>query len=167
MNKMYEPFIIDNLKIKNRIVRSAMFEYSADNGKISDNIINLYEKVAEGGSGLIITGMQAVSDGSGYGPIMVKTTYANYIEDMKKIVTIAHKNDSKVFVQLQHVGYKTCWKMGYDTFGVSELKVSKDCFYHEATQEEINKVVNDFSISAKNVRMLVVMAFKFMQHMDF
>lgn len=74
MEKMYEPFMIDNLKIKNRIVRSAMFEYGADNGKISERIVKLYETLAKSGSGLIITGMQAVSDGAEYGPVMVKTS---------------------------------------------------------------------------------------------
>lgn len=148
MEKMYEPFMIDNLKIKNRIVRSAMFEYGADDGKISERIVNLYETLAKGGSGLIITGMQSVSDGAGYGPVMVKTSYDGYVDDMKKIVNIIHKYDSKVFVQLQHVGYRTNWKMGYDTFGVNELKVSNECTYHEATQEELNKVIQEFAMSA-------------------
>lgn len=150
--KMYESFKIDNLEIKNRIVRSAMFEFAANNGKVSEEIIDLYKEVAEGGSGLIITGMQAISATSGYGPVMVETTYDGYIEDMAKIAKIAHENNSKLFVQLQHVGYRTNWSMGYDTFGVSELVVSKDCTYHEATQEEIDKVVRDFGIAAKRCK---------------
>lgn len=148
MEKMYEPFKINNLTIKNRIVRSAMFEYGADDGKISERMIQHYETYAKGGSGLIITGMQAISEGAGYGPVMVKTSYDEYVEDMKKIVEVIHNNDSKVLVQLQHVGYKTCWQLGYDTFGVSELNVSDECTYHEATIEEINKVINNFVISA-------------------
>lgn len=150
--KMYESFKIDDLEIKNRIVRSAMFEFAAEDGKISQPIIELYKKVAEGGSGLIITGMQSVSAGAGYGPVMVQTTYDGYTDDMKKIVKIAHQNDSRIFVQLQHVGYRTNWSMGYDTFGVSELAVSEDCTYHEATQEEIDRVVRDFGISAKKCK---------------
>lgn len=148
MEKMYEPFMIGNLRIKNRIVRSAMFEYGADEGKISSRIVELYEKVAKGGSGLIITGMQSVSEGGGYGPSMIKTCYDNYVEDMKKVADVIHKYDSKVFVQLQHVGYRTNYKMGYDTFGVSELRISDECIYHEATQKEINKLIDDFAVSA-------------------
>lgn len=125
-----------------------MFEYGADDGKISERIVNLYETLAKGGSGLIITGMQSISDGAGYGPIMVKTSYDGYVNDLKKIVDVIHKYGSQVFVQLQHVGYKTNWKMGYDTFGVSEMKVSEECTYHEATQEGLNKVIQDFAISA-------------------
>lgn len=152
MEKMYESFKINNLEIKNRIIRSAMFEFGANDGKISEPIVKLYEEVAKGGSGLIITGMQSVSDRAGIGAAMVRTCYDGYIDDMKKIADVIHKYDSKVFVQLQHAGYRTNWKLGYDTLGVNEFKVSEECTYHEATQEEIDKIVHDFARAASRCK---------------
>lgn len=54
---LYDSFTIKGKEIKNRIVRSAMFEFGADNGKITPVIKVLYRQLSEGGSGLIITGM--------------------------------------------------------------------------------------------------------------
>lgn len=146
--KMYTPYTIGNLQIKNRIVKSAMFEYGAENGRISERIVNLYREAAEGGAGLIITGMQAISEKAGVGPVMVHTAYDGYAEDMAEIVEAAHKNDAKLFVQLQHSGPRTDWKSGYDTFAVSELTVSENMTYHEASEAELKEVVRNFGISA-------------------
>lgn len=151
MNKkitMYDSFEINGKKIKNRIVRSAMFEFGADNGKITPAIKALYKQLAEGGSGLIITGMQAVTSGAGIGGAMIQTTYDGYVEDMVEIADTVHKNDGVLFAQLQHAGYRTNWKAGYDTFGVCENAVSEECTYHEATHEELKKLASAFATAA-------------------
>lgn len=78
----------------------------------------------------------------------MQTTYEGYVEDMAEIADTAHKNGAVLFVQLQHAGYRTNWKAGYDTFGVCELAVSEECTYHEATQEELKKLAGEFAASA-------------------
>ena len=146
---MYDPFPIGNLTIKNRLIRSATFEFAADNGRITPQMIELYRELAAGGSGLIISGMQAVMPSGGIGPVMVQTTYDRYVDDMKQLVDIIHKNGSRLFVQLNHAGYKTATLPGYDQIGVSELEVSEGCTYQEATPEEIKKIAEAFGKAAK------------------
>ena len=51
---------IKNLEIKNRFVRSATFESLASESYVNDKLINFYKALAEGGVGLIITGILSV-----------------------------------------------------------------------------------------------------------
>lgn len=145
---MYSPVNLGTIQISNRLVASAMFEYGADNGKITDKIKNRYFELASGGAGLIITGMHAVSASGAVAPIMVNTEYDGYIKDLKEIADTVHTKGGKIVVQLQHCGGKTCQADGYDHFSVCEKKVSDSCIYHEATKAELQKVAADFAIAA-------------------
>jgi len=145
---MYTPFNLGRIQIPNRLVASAMFEYGADNGRITEKIKKRYLDLADGGAGLIITGMHAISAAGAVAPIMVNTEYDSYIKDMTEIARAVHKRGSKILVQLQHCGDKNCQAEGYDKFSVCEKKVSDNCIYHEATKEEISKVANNFAKAA-------------------
>ena len=84
---MHTPYRIGNIVISNRIVKSAMFEYCANQGRITDQHRQIYEDAARGGCGLIITGMEAISSTAGNGPGMIHTEYDGYLEDMRSIVS--------------------------------------------------------------------------------
>ena len=61
MLKVEAPYTIQNLTVKNRILRSATMENLADEqGFVTDTLVNLYYDLALGGTGLIITGAAAV-----------------------------------------------------------------------------------------------------------
>lgn len=146
--KMYESWKIDNLPVKNRMTASAMFEFAAENGKIDERVLERYDELARGGSGLIITGMEGISPAACIGPAMIQTGYDGYEDDMRKIADIVHGHGAKLFVQLNHAGYKTNWKNGGDKFGVCEKKVSDDCTYRQASKDDIRKVIDAFAQSA-------------------
>lgn len=145
---MYTPFSIGGMEVKNRLVASAMFEAGAMNGEITEKIVNRYRKLSEGGVGLIITGMQGISASAAIAPSMVHTEYATYEKDMKMLAAIVHKTGCKLIVQLQHCGSRTPQKKGYDHFSVCETAISDTQIYHEATPDEISKVVTDFGKAA-------------------
>lgn len=46
---MHTPYRIGNIVISNRIVKSAMFEYCANQGRITDQHRQIYEDAARGG----------------------------------------------------------------------------------------------------------------------
>lgn len=150
---MYSPFEIGNLTVNNRIVRSATFEFGADEGRVTPRIVELYRQLAEGGSGLIITGMHAVLSSARSGPVMVETTYDAYADDMKQIADIMHENGSLLFVQLNHAGYKTAKVSGYDRIGVSEQEVPEGINYREATPDDIKQIIEAYEIAAKRCKM--------------
>jgi 2,4-dienoyl-CoA reductase-like NADH-dependent reductase (Old Yellow Enzyme family) len=149
---MYSPFKIGNLTVSNRLVRSATFEFGADDGRITPKIVELYRCLAEGGSGLIITGMYAVLPSARSNPVMVETTYDAYIGDMEQIANIIHKNGSLLFVQLNHAGYKTAKNPGYDRISVSEQEVTEGYTYREATFDDIKQITEAFGIAAKRCK---------------
>ncbi len=151
-DSMYSPFRIGNLTVGNRLVRSATFEFAADDGRITPKMVDLYRRLAEGGSGLIISGMQAVSSSARSGPVMVETTYDRYVEDMKRVANVVHENGGLLFVQLNHAGQKTPDLPGYDRLGVSELAVSEDLVYHQATPDEIKAIAEAFGQAASRCR---------------
>lgn len=145
---MYTSFRLGDMEIPNRLIASAMFEYGADHGRITDKIKKHYERLAEGGAGLIITGMQAVCAAGSVAPVMVNTEYDGYVRDMKAIADAVHERGGRLIVQLQHCGGKTCQAEGYDRFAVCETKVSETCRYHEATKEELQRTAAAFGASA-------------------
>jgi NADH:flavin oxidoreductases, Old Yellow Enzyme family len=149
---MYDSFQIGTLAIGNRLVASATFEFAADNGKVSRKIIDHYRELAAGGSGLIVSGMQTVLSSASSGPVMVDTTYEGYVDDMKKLVDVVHENGSRLFVQLNHSGYKTFKDEGYDRIGVSEKEVVEGCTFREATRDDIEKIVDAFGQAAKRAK---------------
>jgi len=56
MSKRFEPSLIGRMALKNRIIRSAFLEnMAAPEGLPTDDTLRLYERLARGGIGLIIS----------------------------------------------------------------------------------------------------------------
>jgi 2,4-dienoyl-CoA reductase-like NADH-dependent reductase (Old Yellow Enzyme family) len=63
MLKVETPYIIKDVTVKNRTLRSATMENMADEqGFVTDALVDLYYDLAIGGTGLIITGAPAVEE---------------------------------------------------------------------------------------------------------
>lgn len=103
----FTPFDLRGLHVKNRIAMSAMGQYSAEDGLVSDWHLVHYGARATGGVGLIITEATAVSKDA-------RITLGDagiYTEEQvlawKRIVNFVHRNSkSKIGIQLAHSGRK-------------------------------------------------------------
>lgn len=162
---MYTPFHLRNIQVSNRLVASAMFEYGADNGKITEKIKERYLALADGGSGLIITGMHAVSASGSVAPIMVNTEYDNYVVDMSNIANTVHEKGGKIIVQLQHCGGKTSTADGYDKFAVCEKKFPKTAFITKQQKTNYIRLLWILPILHCDVKKPELMEYKFMGRM--
>ncbi len=59
---LFEPYRIGRLEVKNRFVRSATWDGTADSsGAVADTSVALYQKLAQGGVGFIVSGYAFVS----------------------------------------------------------------------------------------------------------
>jgi len=59
MKTLFDKTKISKIDLKNRFIRSAIWEELADeNGHLTDDLINHYEELAKGGVGTIIMGFQ-------------------------------------------------------------------------------------------------------------
>ena len=57
MSILFEPIALNEMIVPNRLVRSATNDRRAElSGKVNDALIDVYEALAAGGVGLIITG---------------------------------------------------------------------------------------------------------------
>ena len=60
--KLFSPEKIAHLSIKNRLIRAATYEGAmTEEGRITPEILNLYNNLANGGVGAIITGHMTVA----------------------------------------------------------------------------------------------------------
>src|SRR5690606_32421998 len=90
----FSPFQLRDLTLINRVVMSAMGQYSANNGLVNDWHLVHYGSRATSGIGLIITEMTAVSE-SGRITLGCSGIWSeNQVIEWKRIVDFAHQNSS-------------------------------------------------------------------------
>lgn len=102
--KLLEPFNIDDLHISNRMVMPAMHLGAAENGFVTDRIIEFYRRRAQGGIGLIIVGGIGVSSRASGVPLMLSLKDDSYIPKLNQLVEKVHREKTKIAAQLYHAG---------------------------------------------------------------
>jgi 2,4-dienoyl-CoA reductase-like NADH-dependent reductase (Old Yellow Enzyme family) len=141
------PYTIQDVTLKNRILRSATMENMADDrGFVTDALVNLYYDLALGGAGLIITGASAVEQ---KGKVWIHQTAVwddRYIKGLANLAEVIHQHGSncKCAVQLHHGGMTG---YGY-SYG------SQDSAYslNDASDSEIREIIDAFGRAALRVK---------------
>jgi len=143
---LFSPGKIGNVSIKNRLVRSATWESRATkDGYVTDSLIDFYEALAKGGTGLIITGYIAIDPIGAQTTRMTRIYDDSYILGQKKLVKSIHEySDVKVAAQLAHTGNNVITR-NRETVGPSPIKdpiTKKIC--RELKNEEIKQITKKF-----------------------
>lgn len=105
--KIFSEADIAGLRIKNRLVRSAIYEAAmTQNGMVTDKMLKLYTDLAEGGAGLIITGHMAVAANGKANPKQTCVYDDKFINEIKQIADVVHQagNGCKIIAQVSHAG---------------------------------------------------------------
>ncbi|MBQ4403925.1 MAG: NADH:flavin oxidoreductase [Selenomonadaceae bacterium] len=101
MKNLFDAVELNNLHLKNRLVRSATWEGIADfDGSIDENTYEIYRELAKGGVGAIITGFTSVSTNDFYFGGMMRLSDNKLIPQYKKLVEIIHVEDCAAIIQL-------------------------------------------------------------------
>ncbi len=145
LKHLFSPYKIVNVSIKNRIVRSATAENMAEDGHPTDQLIDLYTELAEGGVGLIITGGIAVEPSSTLtkkGSCLYEDAF---IPNHKKLVKVVHDySDVKIAAQIVHIG-RECGNRKYEPVAPSPIPSIRERIPRELTTEEIkNDITKQF-----------------------
>lgn len=107
MKKIFDEVELNSLKLKNRLVHSATWEGMADSaGHMPKELYDVYENLAKGGVGLIITGFTSVYDDDHLFDGIVRLANDKLIDEHKKLTEVVYKENSKIFVQLALGEYK-------------------------------------------------------------
>ena len=142
--RIFTPFENGDLKLKNRIVRSATAEGMAENGFVTDELIELYKRLADGGAGMIITGFMYVRDDGRAMPKMTGISRDEFVEGLKKLVSDVKSVDRDVFfvAQIAHAGRQTTVCPPVAPSAVFDPSIN--VMPRELSKEEIEKIIEDF-----------------------
>jgi anthraniloyl-CoA monooxygenase len=112
---MFTSFRLRNMQLTNRVVVSAMCQYSAEDGLPDDwHLVHLGSR-AIGGAALIFTEMTDVSREGRISPGCAGMYKEEHIKAWKRIVDFVHQNSStKIGIQLAHAGRKGSTKLSWE-----------------------------------------------------
>jgi 2,4-dienoyl-CoA reductase-like NADH-dependent reductase (Old Yellow Enzyme family) len=100
MSLLFEPYCLGHLTIRNRFIRSATTSYwSYENGNIRPQIVSLYNKLAEGGTGLLVKGHLYVSDAGKAHSGMAGISKEHHLSGLKKLTDAVHKHECSIVAQ--------------------------------------------------------------------
>lgn len=144
--------------LKNRLCKSAMSENmaSADNGP-NERLCRLYETWAEGGVGLCITGNVMVDKTALGEPNNVVISDDRHLERLSAWATAGAKNDTQLWVQLNHPGKQIPKTLAKEPVAPSAIGFSGDLarFFNPPralSEDEIHLIIKRFSTSAGIVK---------------
>ena len=149
MKKVFEPVKLGGLTIKNRLVRSATLEMGgACDGAASPLLDKIYEDLAQGGAGLIITGMMGISNDCRTLPDMVNTDEESFVPRFSEITRRVHQKGGKICVQLAHCGVKSAVPHGSPPLGPSPAGGQP----REAEKQDLKRIGRQFAQAAYKCR---------------
>ena len=145
MSKLFEPFKIGSMEIRNRFMRSATTSYWSDeNGIVRPEIIRLYEVLSRGGVGLIVKGHTYVMDSGKAHVGMAGISGDHQVPKLRELTDAVHEHGGKIVTQLNHAGYKSI----IDRAGPSEYQEG-DWKGRALTVDEIHGIVGAFGEAAE------------------
>ncbi|KAL0227826.1 hypothetical protein RCL1_003969 [Eukaryota sp. TZLM3-RCL] len=93
------------LEIPNRIVKSSVWEGATDeNCNVLPSLVEIYENLAAGGTGLILLSATTVSSDGCLGHGQIGLFNDSHVDGVKQLVDTIHKHSAKVGIQLAHAG---------------------------------------------------------------
>lgn len=101
MKNLFEAVELHNMRVKNRLIRSATWEGLADDdGSIGDDTYAIYRELARGGVGAIVTGFTSVAANDYYFGGMMRLCDDELIPQYRRLVEIIHAEDCVAISQL-------------------------------------------------------------------
>lgn len=105
MELIKKPLKIRNMELANRLVMAPMATSKANNGEVTQKLLDYYDEKTKGGYlGLIITEHQYIRLDGRADPGQISIAEDKDIEGLKRLVKIIHDNGSKVLAQISHAG---------------------------------------------------------------
>lgn len=155
LNRLLEPITIGNLKVSNRLVMPPMASgKTTKEGRVTDEICDYYGKRAEGGYiGLIIVEHAFVSlEGKAHEGQMSIAEDGD-ICGLQRLASVIHKDGTKAFLQMSHAGSAASPSVtGREAVSASAVRSSSANMSREMTQEDIEKVILDFTAAAARAK---------------
>ncbi|WP_461204913.1 NADH:flavin oxidoreductase [Clostridium sp. DL1XJH146] len=153
---LFDKTKINNMELKNRFVRSATWMKMADDkGHLTEKLFNIYEDLAKGGVGLIITGYAYIMEEEKPNEGMLGIYEDSFIEEYRKLTEMVHSYDSKIMLQIVYGGSSTRYKTEERViWGMSSVEnKNTGVIPKEISKEEINELVKSFGNAAERAKL--------------
>jgi len=148
---LFAPYKIGNLELRNRFVRSATWDATADeSGAVTDNSVAIYRELAKGEIGLIVSGYAFVSWPQGKANPGQYGIYSDeMIPGLQRMVEVVHEGGGKIAVQIVHAGINSGYlvRNGITLLAMSKMAEVK-APHREMTGGDIESIIDDFASAA-------------------
>ena len=102
-DKLFTPFKIGPLTLRNRTIRAAAFEGMCPGNKVSEELINYHHSVAAGGIGMTTVAYAAVEK-SGLSFLHQLLLNKESVRDLRRLTDAVHKEGAACSIQIGHCG---------------------------------------------------------------
>ncbi len=150
MPTLFESCTIGSLQLRNRFLRSATWDATADvSGSVTNHSVALYRELARGEIGLIISGYAFVSDHGKANPGQYGVHTDEMIPGLRRLADAVHEQDGRIALQIVHSGINSRWfsPQGIPVLAMSHLPDFKHA-HREMTTEDIEGIITDFAAAA-------------------
>ncbi|MDA8336412.1 MAG: NADH:flavin oxidoreductase [Peptococcaceae bacterium] len=154
---VFEPGKIKGMVTRNRFVRSATYDGLAErDGRVSAGQMRLYADMADGGVGLIVSGIACVHPGGRISPVQNSIAGDEFTPGLQRLTRAVHDRGAKIALQLFHGGREAKYIKTRNAVPLAPSVVEADPYYegvHRAmTEDEIREVVAAFGDGAQRAR---------------
>jgi 2,4-dienoyl-CoA reductase-like NADH-dependent reductase (Old Yellow Enzyme family) len=149
---VFSPFTLPcGAQLPNRLAKAAMEENMCDEGQVpGPDILRLYQRWAEGGAGLLLTGNVMVSGRAMTGPGGIVLEKDSDLAPFKAWAEAAKKNNTQAWMQINHPGRQVYAAMGGDVLSPSDIALDLGKHSHlfskpkAMTHEDIEQLIQRF-----------------------
>ena len=156
MGKMFTPWQINNLTIKNRIMRSGTVECLADaQGRPGQAISDIFNTLAQNNVGLIVGGMAYVNKRGQAVPRQTGIYDDSLLDSLSRLTEGVHQNGGLVAAQLVHAGGISYPALlgGINPVGPSAgVNPVTNAKVDELTHSQIENIIVDFGQAARRAQ---------------
>lgn len=105
---LFTPLDIKNKKLKNRVVLPPLVRFSmvGKDGLVTEELLEWYKDVAEGGTGLIIVEASCVAEDGKLRDNQIGIWDDSFIDGLSKVAEIGKKYEVPMLIQIHHAGFK-------------------------------------------------------------
>ena len=150
---LFTPKEINGMQLKNRLVKSATYEaMAAEDGSVTDQLIDMYTSLAKGGVGLIITGYAYIQENGHCMPLQTGVFSDDNIPGLQKLADAVHEEGGTIALQIAHSGRQTFPALIGGQTPMAPSAIEEDPFFHieprAMTTEEISETIDAFGAAA-------------------
>jgi 2,4-dienoyl-CoA reductase-like NADH-dependent reductase (Old Yellow Enzyme family) len=155
MAALFDQTMINEMILRNRLVRSATWEGMCDaDGRPSERLINFYRDLAAGGVGLIISGYTFVRPDGKQLPGKMGIHTDDFAPEMEALTGAVHDKGGKICIQLVHAGGQTdSSNAGRQPLAPSSVQVEQfPEVPKELSKDDIAEIIEAFGNAARRAK---------------